>query len=110
VLEDCNMSCGLDWKEEIGDQIKAGKSKEEIIQSFIDRYGDACRITPIKRVKGKFYQYTRGFDVWDWTIFWGALAVWSGVVFVLLYVVVKKSLRKKSRVASKEACDKGEQG
>src|SRR3990167_242144 len=71
VLEDCNMSCGLDWKDQIGEMIKQGKAKEEIIKYFVDKYGDEAKITPSQRIKGKFYQYTRGFDTQEWVIFWG---------------------------------------
>src|SRR3990167_5907301 len=66
VLEDCNMSCGLDWKDQIGEMLRAGKTKDEIIKTFIAKYGDECKITPIMRIQGKFFQYTRRFDTMDW--------------------------------------------
>ncbi len=96
VLEDCNMSCGLDWKDEIGEMIRAGKTRDEIVQNFIDRYGDACRITPYKRIRGKIFQYTRGFDTKDWVILWGGVGVWGLVFFTGIFIVVRRwSARKK---------------
>ncbi len=102
VLEDCNMSCGLEWKDEIGEMIRAGKSKDEIVQSFIDRYGDACRITPYKRIKGKIYEYTRGFDTTDWVILWGGVGIWGLVFFTGIFIVVRRwSARKKGSAKNK---------
>lgn len=95
VLEDCNMSCGLEWKEQIGEQIRAGKTKDEIIQSFIDKYGNACRITPVKRIRGKLYQYTRGFDTKDWVILYGGATLWVLAVFFGIFLVVRKVSGKK---------------
>ncbi|MEE9614919.1 MAG: cytochrome c-type biogenesis protein CcmH [Thermodesulfobacteriota bacterium] len=102
VLEDCNMSCGLEWKGEIGEAIRAGKTKQEIVQDFIDRYGDACRITPIKRIKGKLYQYTRGFDTVDWVIFWGGVGAWVAVLFAGVFLVARKLVNRKGRGGEKE--------
>ncbi len=94
ILEDCNMSCGLDWKEQIGEQIRAGKTKEEIIQWFVDQYGDACRITPVKRIKGKIYQYTRGFDTKDWVILWGGIAIWGAVVVGGIILITRRWFKR----------------
>ncbi len=96
VLEDCNMSCGLDWKNKIGEKIKSGKNKEEIIGGFISKYGDACRITPIQRIHGKYYQYTRAFGPLEWTIFWAAMALWVGIVFLGIYLLVRRFTGKKT--------------
>lgn len=96
VLEDCNMSCGLEWKEQIGEQIKAGKTKEEIVQAFIKKYGEACRITPTKRIRGKIYQYTRGFDTGDWVILGGGVGVWFLALFFGIFLLVRKFSRKKA--------------
>ncbi|MBI5894027.1 MAG: cytochrome c-type biogenesis protein CcmH [Deltaproteobacteria bacterium] len=95
VLEDCNMSCGLDWKDQIGEMIKQGKTKEEIIKYFVDKYGDDAKITPMQRLRGKFYQYTRGFDTLEWTIFWGVIAVWLLAMFFAIYLLTKRFLKNK---------------
>lgn len=95
VLEDCNMSCGLDWKDQIGEMLRQGKAKGEIIQSFVAKYGDACKITPMQRVQGKFFQYTRRYDTMDWVLFWSGISVSAGVVFAGIYLIVRRQLKKK---------------
>lgn len=95
VLEDCNMRCGLDWKDQIGEQIKAGKSKEEIIQAFFKKYGNACRITPVKRIRSKIFQYTRGFDTKDWVLWGGGAAVWVLALFFGVFLILKRFSGKK---------------
>ncbi len=97
VLEDCNMSCGLDWKNQIGEKIIEGESKEEIVGGFIKKYGDACRITPMQRVHGKFYQYTRAFDTLEWFIFWSVIVLWVLALFLAMYLLVRKLTRKKPK-------------
>ncbi|MEO5350136.1 MAG: cytochrome c-type biogenesis protein CcmH [Magnetococcus sp. YQC-3] len=92
VLEDCNMTCGLDWKNEIGAMINKGQSKEEIIAHFIATYGDKARLTPWQRVESKIYQYTRGFDGWDWGMLWGGVGIWLLLVFFALHRLLRKSL------------------
>ncbi|MBI5328774.1 MAG: cytochrome c-type biogenesis protein CcmH [Deltaproteobacteria bacterium] len=92
VLEDCNMSCGLDWKDQIGQMIKDGKTKQEIIKYFLDKYGDDARITPVQRIKGKFFKYTRAFDTIDWAIFWGVISVWVVGLFIGIYLVSRRLL------------------
>ena len=95
VLEDCNMSCGLDWKDQIGQMIKEGKTKEEIIRHFIDKYGDEARITPAQRVKGKFFKYTRGFDTRDWVLAGAIIVIWLAVIFLGVYIITRRLLHKK---------------
>src|SRR4030067_151068 len=95
VLEDCNMSCGLDWKDQIGQMIKEGRTKEEIIRHFIDKYGDEARITPVQRVKGKFFKYTRGFDTRDWVLAGAIIVIWLWGVFLGGYIIKKRLLHKK---------------
>lgn len=95
VLEDCNMSCGLEWKDQIGEQIKAGKTKEEIVAAFIKKYGEACRITPTKRIRGKIFQYTRGFGPLQWTLVGTAALVWLLALFFGVYLLVRRFSRKK---------------
>ncbi len=53
ILQDCNMSCGLRWKEEIGEQIAKGKTKQEIIEHFISTQGESARLTPLQKIQGK---------------------------------------------------------
>ncbi|MBE9536414.1 MAG: cytochrome c-type biogenesis protein CcmH [Proteobacteria bacterium] len=96
VLEDCNMSCGLDWKNQIGEKISKGKGKQEIIDDFLSKYGDACRITPVQRVQGKFFQYTRAFGTMEWVVFWAVIVLWAGAVFLGIYLLVRKVLKKKT--------------
>lgn len=95
VLEDCNMSCGLSWKDEIGEKIKAGMTKDGIISDFVKRYGDACRITPAKRIRGKFYQYTRGFGTKEWAAVAAAGGLWAAAMFTAVYLVVRRLSRRK---------------
>ena len=95
VLEDCNMSCGLDWKDQIGQMIKEGKTKEDIIRHFIDKYGDEARITPAQRVKGKFFKYTRGFDTRDWVLAGAIIVIWLAVIFLGVYIITRRLLHKK---------------
>jgi len=95
VLEDCNMSCGLDWKDQIGQMIKEGKTKEEIIRHFIDKYGDEARITPVQRIKGKFFKYTRGFDTKDWVFAGAIIVIWLAVIFLGVYIITRRLLHKK---------------
>jgi len=97
VLEDCNMSCGLDWKDQIGEMLRAGKTKDEIIKTFIAKYGDECKITPIMRIQGKFFQYTRRFDTMDWALLWGGVAVSAGALFLGIYMVVRRFLKKRTK-------------
>ena len=95
VLEDCNMSCGLDWKDQIGQMIREGKTKEEIIRHFIDEYGDEARITPAQRIKGKFFKYTRGFDTKDCVLAGAIIVVWLAVIFLGVYIITRRLLHKK---------------
>lgn len=89
------MSCGLDWKDQIGQMIKEGKTKEEIIRYFIDEYGDEARITPVQRIKGKFFKYTRGFDTKDWVFAGAIIVVWLAVIFLGVYIITRRLLHKK---------------
>ena len=97
ILEDCNMSCGLEWKNEVGKLISEGKTKQEIIDYFVATYGEDARLTPLQRVSGKVFQYTRGFDTKDWVLLWTGGGVWMVILFFGVYVGVKKVLpgRKK---------------
>ena len=90
ILVDCNMTCGLEWKREIGEFISKGMSKQQIIDYFIQKYGDDARITPLQKINGKIYQYTRSFDTSDWALLWIGLAVWTFLMSFAVYVGVKK--------------------
>ena len=96
VLEDCNMTCGLEWKNEVGEMINKGMTKQQIMDYFIGKYGDEARITPTQRVQGKIYQYTRSFDTADWVLLWAGLIAWILLMFFGIYVGVKKLFFNKS--------------
>jgi cytochrome c-type biogenesis protein CcmH/NrfF len=98
ILEDCNMSCGLKWKEEVGEQIKKGMTKNQIMEYFIAKYGDNARLTPLQRIHGKIYQYTRSFDVTDWTLLWTGLIGWISLMFFGIYISIKKLSFNKSQI------------
>lgn len=86
VLEDCHMSCGLSWKDSIGEKLKAGLGRDDINAYFYKRYGDAALLNPVQRVYGKWYQFTRGgFPVVDSLLVVGLVLIWGGVVY---YVIV----------------------
>ncbi len=90
ILEDCNMTCGLEWKEEVGEQIKKGNNKKQIMEYFITKYGEDARLTPIQRIQGKTYQYTRSFDTTDWILVWAGIIGWISLMFLGVYISVKK--------------------
>lgn len=97
VLEDCNMTCGLEWKNQVGEMINKGMTKQQIMDYFIGKYGNEARITPIQRIHGKIYQYTRSFDTADWALLWGGLIVWVSLMFFGVYIGVKKLFYNKSQ-------------
>lgn len=99
VLEDCNMTCGLEWKNQVGEMINKGMTKQQIMDYFIGKYGDEARITPMQRIHGKIYQYTRSFDTPDWILLWAGLIVWVFLMFFGVYIGVKKLLVNKSQDA-----------
>ena len=99
ILEDCNMTCGLEWKNEIGELINKGMNKQQITDYFIDKYGDDARIAPLQRIQGKIYQYTRSFDKTDWALLWVGLIVWIFLMFFGLYLGVRKLFSNKSQDA-----------
>ena len=90
VLEDCNMTCGLEWKNQVGELISKGMSKQQIMDYFIAKYGGEARITPLQRIHGKIYQYTRSFGTADWALLWIGLIVWIFLMFFGVYIGVKK--------------------
>jgi len=94
ILQDCNMSCGLRWKEEIGQKIAEGKSKQEITEYFIAKYGEGARLTPLQKINGKIYQYTRGFGTMEWVILVSGVLIWMLLMFFMVYFLVNKYLRR----------------
>jgi cytochrome c-type biogenesis protein CcmH/NrfF len=99
VLEDCNMSCGLKWKNEVGELINQGMTKKQIIGYFVDKHGEAALLTPMQRVHGKIFQYTRSFDAIDWTLLWTGIAVWVSLMFFGIYIGIRKLFFKSSQSA-----------
>ena len=99
VLEDCNMTCGLDWKNQVGEMINKGMTKQQVMDYFIGKYGDEARITPIQRIHGKVFQYTRSFGTADWVLLWAGLIVWILLMFFGVYMGVKKLFFNKSQDA-----------
>ncbi len=90
VLEDCNMTCGLEWKDEIGRLIKDGMNKQQIMDHFIAIYGEEARLTPRQRIDGKIYQYTRDFDTVDWVLLWAGVGGWVVLMFAGVYISIRK--------------------
>ncbi|OHC75607.1 MAG: hypothetical protein A3G18_00140 [Rhodospirillales bacterium RIFCSPLOWO2_12_FULL_58_28] len=98
VLEDCNMTCGLEWKDEVGNLIKKGMTKQEIIDHFVRTYGEDARLTALQKLQGKTYQFTRSFGVMEWTMLWAGVGFWVLVLFFGIYLGVRK-LRSKAYAA-----------
>ncbi len=109
VLEDCNMSCGLDWKQEIGELVAAGKSKQEIMDYFIATYGEEARLTTLQRIEGKIYQYTRGFSDGEWALLWIGAGIWVLVLFAGFYFAIKR-LFFRARNTEGESADQDSPG
>ncbi len=90
ILQDCNMSCGIAWKNEIGELITQGMTKQEIMDYFISSYGQDARLTTRQKIDGKIYQYTRGFDTLDWLILWSGVATWLMILFAGIFLAVRR--------------------
>ena len=84
------MSCGLKWKNEVGELINKGMTKKEIIDYFVGKHGKAAILTPMQRVQGKIFQYTRSFKTLDWAMLWSGIAVWASLMFFGVYIGIKK--------------------
>ncbi len=97
ILEDCNMTCGLEWKDEVGELIKEGMTKKEIMTYFIGKYGEDARLTPMQRIEGKIFQYTRSFDTIDWVLLWAGVIGWASLMFFGIYLGTKKLLLNRSQ-------------
>lgn len=70
------MECGAAAyiKDQIVEQMKSGKSKEEIIAFFVDEYGEQILSSPTKR----------GFNLTAWVLPFVAVIFGTGAVCVLL--------------------------
>ncbi len=85
VLEDCHMSCGLEWKNNIGEKLKSGMTKSDIEGYFFKKYGRDAMLSPFERLSGKWYQITRGgIKAKDFFLFAAIIFVWSGVIYYIL--------------------------
>ncbi len=97
VLEDCHMSCGLEWKDMIGVKLQAGVTSEQVVEYFYKRYGEEALLTIPQRLNGKWYQFTRGgFPVKEAVIFTAILFVWGGVVYLLIMGFISRLMTKKN--------------
>ena len=97
ILQDCNMTCGLDWKDEVGRMIAEGKTKQEVMDYFIETYGEEARLTTVQKIEGKVYQYTRGFGTMEWVLLWTGVGIWAVLLFVGFYLGVGKLLGRAGR-------------
>lgn len=96
VLEDCHMSCGMEWKDMIGQRLMAGANRDDIEGYFFKRFGKEAMLTPLQRISGKWYQITRGgYPLNDIILFTAILLVWSGVLHLVITGVL--DFLKKSR-------------
>lgn len=92
VLEDCHMSCGLEWKDLIGNQLKAGLQKADIVGYFFKRYGTESLLTPVQRLSGKWYEVSRGgYPVKDVIFFVLIVLVWTALVYTVLMMILEKT-------------------
>jgi hypothetical protein len=98
ILQDCNMSCGLKWKDEVGQKIAEGMNKQEITKYFIAKYGESARLTPLQKIQGKIFQYTRGFGTIEWIILGSGVVVWIVLMFLIVYFFVKIFLRREKTI------------
>ncbi|GMR18742.1 MAG: hypothetical protein BMS9Abin33_1182 [Gammaproteobacteria bacterium] len=98
ILQDCNMSCGLEWKDEIGQKIAEGMNKQEITKYFIAKYGESARLTPLQKIQGKIYQYTRGFGTMEWVILGSGVVIWIVLMFLIVYFFTKRFLRRERAI------------
>lgn len=95
VLEDCHMSCGLEWKDLIGSQLKAGVAKPQIVGYFFKRYGVESLLTPAQRLSGKWYEVSRGgYPKKDMALFTLITLVWTVLAYSLIMMLLEKYLLK----------------
>ncbi len=91
VLEDCHMSCGLQWKDQIGLKLKSGLVKADIVSYFYKRYGSEAMLTPAQRLAGKWYEVSRGgYPVKDMVIFSLIVLIWTALLYTGLLMAQEK--------------------
>jgi len=91
VLEDCHMSCGLQWKDQIGLKLKTGLVKADIVSYFYKRYGSEAMLTPAQRLAGKWYEVSRGgYPVKDMIIFSLIVLIWTALLYTGLSMAQEK--------------------
>jgi len=91
VLEDCHMSCGLEWKNLIGAKLKAGLVKQDITGYFYKRYGKEAMLTPAQRFAGKWYEVTRGgYPLREVVLFLLVVIVWTTLLYTGLIMIVER--------------------
>ncbi|VAX25531.1 hypothetical protein MNBD_NITROSPINAE02-1203 [hydrothermal vent metagenome] len=91
VLEDCHMSCGLQWKNQIGLKLKSGLVKADIVSYFYKRYGSEAMLTPVQRLAGKWYEVSRGgYPVKDMIIFSLIVLIWTALLYTGLQMAQEK--------------------
>lgn len=91
VLEDCHMSCGLKWKDQIGAKLKVGLEKEDIMAYFYKRYGGEALLTPSQRLAGKWYQLSRGgYPTRDIALFAVIVLVWTALIYSIAMMIAEK--------------------
>lgn len=85
VLEDCHMSCGMEWKDMIGQRLMSGGNRDDIEGYFFKRFGKEAMLTPLQRISGKWYQITRGgYPISDILLFSTIMLVWSAVLYFII--------------------------
>ncbi|HEB72341.1 MAG TPA: hypothetical protein ENI77_06935 [Nitrospirae bacterium] len=91
VLEDCHMSCGLEWKNLIGVKLKTGLVKQDITSYFYKRYGKEAMLTPAQRFAGKWYEVTRGgYPLREVVLFLLVVVVWTALLYTGLIMIVER--------------------
>ncbi len=76
-------------------QLAQGRSKDEIVQSFVQQYGEQVLAAPTKR----------GFNLVVWVLPFGGLAVGAGVVYATLRVWTRQGKRPQMEDAGTEEED-----
>jgi len=65
-------------------------NKQQIIDHFIAEHGEDARLTPVQRIQGKIFQYTRSFGAVDWALLWAGVLGWISLMFIGVYIGVRK--------------------
>ena len=87
LLSECRHAvCGSrdEMTALISQKLAQGQSKSEIIQSFVDQYGEQVLAVPSKR----------GFNLVVWILPFGALMAGGGVIYTLLRTWVRQGKRR----------------